>query len=46
MEEIINATNILYPNLKIKFSTVAEYLKSIHREDLNLEVYEADFLPY
>jgi hypothetical protein len=33
----------LYPNVKVKFSTISEYLKAVKEENVNLTEYKGDF---
>lgn len=46
MEDIIESMKTLYPNMVVKFSTVKEYLKAINTQELELEQFESDFLPF
>jgi hypothetical protein len=43
MEDIIACMGVLYPNVKVKFSTISEYLKAVKEENVNLTEYKGDF---
>jgi hypothetical protein len=46
MEDVIACTEALYPNVKVKFSTISEYLEAVKAENVYFPDYTSDFLPY